>query len=55
MVMEYYDQYRYKQKLCPVSSFLLFIPFPGGKHNCLPAKSKYKNGKVLQTSEHGRS
>ena len=25
-----------------VLSFLLFIPFPGGKHSCLHAKSRYK-------------
>ena len=28
-----------------VLSFLLFILFPGGKHNCLHAKSKYKSRK----------
>ena len=33
-----------------VLSFLLFILFPGGKHNCLHAKSKYKQGKVLSKS-----
>ena len=26
---------------------LLFIPFLGGKHNCLHAKSRYKYEKVL--------
>ena len=30
-----------------VLSFLLFIPFSSGKHNCLHAKSRYKQGKVL--------
>ena len=51
-ILDYYHQYLVKRKLCPVFSFLLFIPFPGGKHNCLPAKSKYKLGKILQTSAH---
>ena len=30
-----------------VISFRLFIPLLGGKHNCLHAKSSYKEGKVL--------
>ena len=30
--------------------FLLFILFPGGKHNCLHGKSKYKKGEVLSKS-----
>ena len=29
--------------------FLKFIPFLGGKHNCLHAKSRYKWGEVLQS------
>ena len=29
--------------------FLLFMPFLGGKHNCLHAKSWYKEGKVLES------
>ena len=33
-----------------VLSFLLFILFPSGKHNCLHAKSKHKSGKVLSKS-----
>ena len=32
-----------------VLSFLLFILFRGGKHNCLHAKSMYKQGKVLSS------
>ena len=27
--------------------FLLFLPFFGGKHNCLHAKSRYKQGKYF--------
>ena len=30
-----------------VLSFLLFIPFPCGKRNCLQATSRYKLGKVI--------
>ena len=34
--------YNNKKVVSPVLSFLLFIPFPGGKHNCVHAKSRYK-------------
>ena len=43
----YYHQYtKNNNNTCVfVLSFLLFIPFLGGKHNCLHAKSRYKIGK----------
>ena len=41
------QEYKILKSSKSVLSFLLFIPFSGGKPNCLQAKSKNKKGKVL--------
>ena len=49
----YHQYYKITTKLVFfVLSFLLFVPFPGGKHKCLHAKSRFKQGNLLYTLSH---
>ena len=48
---DFYRMVQYRKAtiyiILTVLLFLLFIPFFGGKHNCLHARPRYKYGKIL--------